>query len=177
MHIPKAKFKPRKDKPFIPIHSHWEVPEYRRLRGKRYDTSGKFVGLTGRQNRPDPIEREAVKLAQRAAKKMAPPVEYEGFKLESLTLLPGRILLKRPKQITEINGLELPRSQVRSEPYFYVIKVAPDVTGVAPCDRVVIGKGHKPKDVRIGRPLYIARASHVVATIEGASISLAEILA
>jgi hypothetical protein len=163
MHLLRYPTKTPKPKPFIPIHSHWEVPEYRRLRGRRYDAAGKFLYETGAKKRADPIEREAVLAAQREAKRKPAPVERAAFSLDSLTLMRGRILLARPPQITEEKGVRLPENKVRSQPYFNVVKVAPDVTVCRPGDRIVLQKGHKPKDVRLQGTKYIALAVHVVA--------------
>lgn len=174
MHLIRSS-KPAVEKPFIRTRRSYEVPHYRLERGKRY-INGKFVGICGPKNKVNGVEQKALREAEAKARKMPSPVEELPFDFDSFTLLPGRVLLKRPPQITQIGGIDLPPENYASEPFFYVVKVAPNVTCCQPGDRVIFGKNHNPKQVRCGRPLHIARESGIAAVYLARRISIAQIL-
>src|SRR5687767_5636584 len=120
--------KPAKPEPFIPVRSIWEIPEYRRPRGKRYDANGKLVCVTGARNRIDSSEQKKLIAAEKAARRLKKPVDTtEGFDMERFSPLPGRILCRRPPQIAHERGIQLPEKHWRSEPFFIVVKVGPGV--------------------------------------------------
>ena len=170
MHLLKHN-KPAKPAPLVPIISHWKVPFHRRLRGKRYNAQGEFIGETGPQRFTDSSLKKLVTAAHAAAAALPPPVEGGGFDLATFTPLAGRILLKRPPQITEDNGIALPENKWKSEPWFFVVKVGPRVSNCGPGDRVIFSRGHKPKQVRFGHTFYLGRASAVAGRVEVSAAS------
>lgn len=176
IHIPNPKFKAKAPRPFIPIHSHWEVPEFRRLRGIRYNSDGKAIAKTGLKNTINAVEQKALIQATKKAARMGPPAEGDSVTLESFTPLPGRILLRRPPPVTKAGGLELPEDKWHSEPFFYVVKVGPGCSFCEPLQRVVLKRRHKPKEFWMGKKFYMGRERDVVALINGPAITLAEIL-
>lgn len=166
MHLLKHS-KSEKPKPIVPIISHWKVPGVRKMRGRRYNSRGEDIGPCGPPKPiPDVRERNNVLRARREAAKLPPPVETAGFDLRNYTPLTGRILCKRPPQITEVKGIKLRDDQAISEDWFYVVKVGPGVTVCQPGDRVVFGRKSKPKPVRIGQPFHLGRMTAVVALVE-----------
>lgn len=175
MHLLKHTKTP-KDRPAVPIRTIWEIPSFRRERGKRYDKNGKFVCNTGLKHRPDPRVAKAIKDAVAAARKLPMPVEVVDFDLSTFTPLAGRILLKRPPAVKTEGGVQLPEGKERSESWFYVVKTGPGVTLCAPGDRVVMNRNHRPKPVRLGKPFHIGRESGVAAIVDGPLISVAEII-
>jgi len=163
MHL--LKHKTPKDKPFINVHSHWEVPEYRRLRGRRYNADGKFIGVTGLKNRFSESEQRAVRAAAKAASKLPPPRDTDGFDLRAFTPLTGRVLVRRPPPITEEKGVKLPETKWRSPQHFEVVAVGPGVLCCQAGDHVVFQKGHRPKELWLGTKFYMGRAACVAAIL------------
>jgi hypothetical protein len=174
MHL--LKHKPKKEKPFIPIRHIFEVPEFRRLHGRRYDKDGKFVCVTGLKNQINEIEQRAVIAAKKAGRKKGKPIEHGKFDVTTFTPARNRVLLKRPPQITEEKGVQLPEEHYRSQPWFYVVRIGPEVTVCKPGDRVIIQKKHRAVPVWIDAPFHFVRETGIAAIVDGPPISLAAII-
>lgn len=167
MNILKSR-KVQKATPLVPIVSQFKIPEHRKMRGRRYNAAGEYIGPCGpRKPIPDARARENLVKAELAASLLPPPQETEGFDLKQFTPLPGRVLCKRPPPITHEKGIALPDNQHRSECWFYVVKVGPGVFQCAPGDRVIFAGKHRPKAVRIGQPFHIGRAAAIIGAVEG----------
>src|SRR5690348_2114091 len=92
-------------KPLVPIVSHFKVPYYRKMRGKRFNARGEFIGPAGpRKPVPDVRDRENLRRAARAAALLPKPEDSDGFDLRVCRLMSGKVLVKRPPPITEEKG-------------------------------------------------------------------------
>lgn len=169
MHLLKHS-KPVKAAPIVPIVSRWKIPFYRKMRGKRFNAAGKYIGPSGpRKPHPDPLVERAIKEAHAAAAKLPRPVEGGGFDLRRFTPLPNRILVIRGPEIKEEKGIALPENKWRHEQYYIVVRIGPDITDCQVGDRVIFQKKHKPKSVRLGpKTFYIGRETALVAIWETA---------
>ncbi len=170
MNILKSR-KREESRPFIPTVSHTLIPGYRKTRNRRYNADGKFIGWSKPKPLVDPQEVAKMKKVIAAAKRLPMPEEAKPFDLADFRPLPGRILLKRPPQITEERGVRLPEKQWRSQPYFVVVKVGEGVESCTAGDRVVFGKTHHPKPVRLGHGLayHIGKDQYVAGIVEDAA--------
>lgn len=167
MHLIKRS-KKAEPKPFIPIISHWAIPGHRKMRGKRYNAKGECIGPCGpRKPIPDPRERERLLKAIADAQEKGPPVENAEFDIFTFTPLAGRVLVVRGPMIKEENGVLLPENRWRHEPWWVVIRIGEGVASVAPGDRIVFSKGHRPKEVWIGRKKYYAGREGAIAALLG----------
>ena len=165
MHLIKRTKDP-KPQPLIPIISHHFKSPWKKVRGKRYNAKGELVCETGPKRTPDALARQNLLAEQaKAAALPPPPQDTETFDLSHYRPLPGRILLKRPPQITEDNGVALPEKLYRSESWFWVVKVGDRVTACRPGDRVMFAKNHRPKSVRIGEPFHLGYETGIAALV------------
>lgn len=160
--------KPQKAKPLVPIVSQWKVPFHRRMRGKRFNARGEFIGPSGPPKPvPDVAAIKAVKAAYAAAARKGLPQEGSGFDLGALKLTAGRILVARGRTIKEEGGIALPEAQWKHAPGWIVICVAPDVECCAAGDRVLFAAKHKVQPIDLGGVrLFLSRAGVVVGLIE-----------
>lgn len=159
--------KKEKPKPLVPIVSHFKVPYFRKMRGRRFNAAGDEIGASGPPKPvPDVRERENLLKQQSAAAAMPPPVDSAPFTLDNYRPLPGRVLLKRPPQITHENGVLLPEKHWRSQSWFFVVKVGSGVTICQPGDRVIFDKRGLPKPVRLGAPYHLGKAKKIISIVE-----------
>lgn len=149
-------------KPFIPTVEHWAVPGHRKVRNKRYNSRGEFIGYSKPAPVIDTVDVANVKKAVEAAKSMPAPQEFKPFDIATFSPMPGRLLVKRPPPITHVGGIELPAKDQKSQPYFVVVKVGDRVLVCKPGDKVVFSRGHNPKPVRLGAPYHIGSAAAIV---------------
>lgn len=159
------KHKEAKPKPFITTTEIFAVPGHRRVRNKRYNAKGEFIGYSKPRPVIDTTDVANVKKALAEAKGKPMPAEAKPFDLSTFRPLPGRLLLKRPPPITHVGGIELAPADQKSQPYFDVVMIGAGVTVCRPGDKVVIKKSHNPKPVRLGHGnnFHIGLASNVVA--------------
>lgn len=157
-------------RPFIPVTENWAIPGHRKTRQKRYNAKGEFIGWSKPAPVIDPTEAARVKQAQADAAKIPLPEEAKAFDLATFRPLEGRILLKRPPQITEENGVALPEKLYRSQPYFIVVAVGAGVVECVPGDRAIFYKNHRPKPVRFGhgQNYHIGRVRYLEGIVEDA---------
>jgi hypothetical protein len=157
--------KKEKPSPVVPIQSHWVVPYYRKMRGRRF-REGRDVGPCGP---PKPVvdvrDRANLERAVRNAAKLPPPEETEGFDIRRYRPMPGKVLVKRPAPVKVRDGVELPENMWFSEDWFFVVAVGTGVTVCAPGDRVIFGKKSKPRPVKLGGAFHLGRASAVAAIV------------
>lgn len=166
MHL--LKHKAPKDTPAVPIVSHWKVPFTKKMRGRKFNARGEYIGPCGpRKPIPDARARENLVRETERAAKLPPPVESEGFDLARYRPLAGRVLCRRPPPITEVDGVTLPEKEWRSESWFWVVAVGPGVECCTPGDRVVFGRKSKPRAIKLGGAFHLGRATAVVALVEG----------
>ena len=166
MHV--LKHRDKKPAPLVPIVSVWKVPGVRKMRGKRFNVKGEYVGPCGPPKPvPDVTAQKAVREAYAAAARMGPIEEGGGFDLATFTPYRDKILVVRGPWIKEEGGVLLPESKWRHEPYYFVIRVGPLVRNCSVGDRVLFQKKHRPKDARLGGGgFYISRDAVVVGIVE-----------
>jgi|GEM_PF-4424688 len=172
MHLLRHKDKTTKPAPFISGITHWKIPGIRKMRGKRYDCHGNYIGPCGpRKPRPDPLVERAIKEAYAAAAKMPMPEEGGAFDLNRFRPLPGRILVTRGPMIKSEKGIDLPEDKWHHGPEYIVLKIGDGVRSCDVGDRVIVQKKHKPRAVRLGSAgFYITRDAVIVGILEAHSI-------
>jgi co-chaperonin GroES (HSP10) len=167
MHLLKHN-KVAKAQPLVPIVSHWKVPGVRKMRGKRYNERGEYIGPCGpKKPVPDVAAQKAVRDAHEAAAKMPRPEEGGGFDLKRFKPLPNRVLVTRGEIIKELKGVLLPEDQWHSPQWYYCIRVGDGVDSCAVGDRIIFQRKHKPKPVKLGKGgFYIGRTTAIVGLVE-----------
>lgn len=159
--------KAEKPRDFIPTQSVFAIPGHRRIPCKRYDSNGKFIGMSKPAPVIDLAAQAAVKAAYAAAAKLKLPQETGPFDLNRYTPLPHRILVTRGALIKEENGVALPEAAWFYKKDFIVVRIGEGVTACGVGDRVIFGKGFRPAEVHIGTAkLYIGREQAVVGIME-----------
>lgn len=165
MHL--LKHRDPKPKALMKCLSNTFVPSHRRLRCRRFDEHGNFLGITNPPKAPNPIEQENVRRAIKAGHAMPLPThDSDSFDLRRYRPLPGKILLKRPPPVAIENGVSIPEARQKPPGWWTVISVGAGVTVCEVGQRVVIGRGHKPKSIKLGQPFHLALAGAVVGIIE-----------
>lgn len=166
MHV--LKHREKKPEKLIPIVSHFKVPFTKKLRGKKYNARGEYIGPSGPPKPiPDPYTIALVKKAYADAAKAGPVVEGGQFDLNRYRPMPGKVLLVRPDPIKELDGVTLPEINWIPRDWYIVLRVGANCSPYAQGDRVVFDKRHKPKPVKLGKGgFYLSPAKWIVAIVE-----------
>jgi hypothetical protein len=164
MHL--IKNRDKKPEPLVPIVSRSSVPAFRKLRGKRYNSKGEFIGNTGTKKFIDEREVARVKQAMAEAK---PVLEPEVALMDRYRPMPGKLLLRRAPMVTSIGGVAIPDDQQKPGLGFIVVKVGDGVDGIAPGDRVVVNHAAPPRRIRFFPGLaglhYISHRKFVIGLV------------
>lgn len=168
MHL--LKHKEVKPRPFIETVSQFAIPGHRLTRNRRFNDRGEFIGYSKPAPVLDKIAQAAVREAYAAAAKMPKPHEGGAFDLTRYRPLPGKILVTRGPLIKEQGGVALPQNAWFYRTDFIVVAIGAGVTCCGVGDRVLWGRGFRPKEVHLGlAKLYIGREEAVVGILECAS--------
>lgn len=158
--------RPQKQPDFIPTVSVFARPGHRLTRNKRF-RNGEFIGMSKPAPVLDKIAQAAVREAYAQAAKLPRPQEGGAFDLNRYRPLPGRVLVTRGPLIKEENGVLLPENAWHYGKHFFVIRMGEGVTACGVGDRVLFGRGFRPKEVWLGvAKFYIGREEAVVGIVE-----------
>lgn len=162
------KHKEAKASPLVPIVTQWKIPFTKRLRGRKFNSRGEYIGLSGPPKPiPDPYTIKLVKAAHADAAKHGPVIEGGEFDLNRYRPMPGKVLVVRPPPIKEIDGIVLPEEQWTFPPFFIILRVASNITDYAAADRVLFDKRHKPKPIKLSKGgFYLSPAKWIIGFVE-----------
>lgn len=164
MHL--LKHRDPKPQPFIPTVSVFARPGHRLTRNKRY-IDGKFVGYSKPKPVINPVEQRAVIAAQKKAAKLPLPPKEQPFDMTRYRPLPTHVLMVRGPWIKEEKGVALPEDKWRHVPWMEVVMVGERVTSCAVGDKVITGRGWRPKEAWIGpTKFYLGYQEAVVGIVD-----------
>lgn len=151
---------------FIKTESVFAVPGHRRTANRRYDATGKFIGMSKPAPVIDLAAQKKVREAQAEGEKAGKPAPEQPFDMRRYQPLPGRVLLSRGPWIKEEKGVALPEDKWRHVFWWVVEKIGEGVTACAVGDHIICGRGFRPKEAWIGKKFYIAYQQAVVGIVE-----------
>lgn len=151
----------------IPTHSIFARLGPKLTRNKRY-VKGEFVGYSRPLPPIDPLVVARVKAAHARGKALGKPEPEVPFDMTRYRPLPHKVLVSRGPLITHLNGVAIPDEKQKSAPWWVVVAIGESVTACAVGDRIVCGRGFRPKECWLGKKYYACHEEAVVGIVEDA---------
>jgi co-chaperonin GroES (HSP10) len=152
----------------IPTHSIFARLGPKLTRNKRYSDTGKYLGLSRPLPVIDPTVVARVRAAHARGKALRKPEAEVPFDMTRYRPLPHKVLVSRGPLITHQSGVAIPDDKQKAAPWWLVVAVGDAVTACGVGQRIVCGRGFRPKECWLGKKYYSCHEEAVVGIVEDA---------